>query len=180
MGAFSAAATLVLWWQAEALVALQFPRFAPETQALTVRLTRIMLPAQIFFISGGILRAALMAHGRFATQALAPLLLQRLRSSPAGLLLAPQLGAEGFAWGVLVGGFFGGFGAAWLDALRGLPAARALPLRAARPRGAALPRDRRPADARPLARGDRRVVRPLVRRAARRRAPSRISPTRAG
>ena len=37
------------------------------------------------------------------------------------MLLAPQLGAEGFAWGVLVGGFFGGFGAAWLDALRGLP-----------------------------------------------------------
>jgi len=120
MGAFSAAATLVLWWQAEALVALQFPRFAPETQALTVRLTRIMLPAQIFFISGGILRAALMAHGRFATQALAPLLYNGFIIA-GGLGLAPTLGAEGFAWGVLVGGFFGGFGAAWLDALRGLP-----------------------------------------------------------
>ncbi len=48
---------------AEALVALQFPRFEPEAQALTVHLTRIVLPAQVFFIAGGIVRGALMARG---------------------------------------------------------------------------------------------------------------------
>jgi Na+-driven multidrug efflux pump len=56
--------TAVLWIGADALVALQFPRFEPEAQALTTRLTRIVLPAQIFFIAGGIVRGALMAEGR--------------------------------------------------------------------------------------------------------------------
>jgi putative peptidoglycan lipid II flippase len=119
MGALTLAATVLLWWQAEALVALQFPRFAPETQALTVRLTRIVLPAQIFFITGGILRAALMSQGRFATQALAPLLYNGMIIA-GGLLLAPQLGAEGFAWGALVGAAIGAFGVAWIDAIVGL------------------------------------------------------------
>ena len=116
MGAIAIAATVVLWWQAEALVALQFPRFAPETQALTARLTRIVLPAQIFFITGGILRAALMAHGRFATQATAPLFYNGAIIA-GGLLLAPRLGPEGFAWGALVGAAFGVFGAAWIETM---------------------------------------------------------------
>jgi putative peptidoglycan lipid II flippase len=119
MGAIAVAATAVLWWQAEALVALQFPRFAPETQALTTRLTRIVLPAQIFFITGGILRAALMAHGRFATQALAPLFYNGAIIL-GGLLLAPRIGAEGFAWGALVGAALGVFGAAWIEAIQTL------------------------------------------------------------
>ncbi len=116
MGALTVAATVVLWWQAEALVALQFPRFAPETQALTVRLTRIVLPAQIFFITGGILRAALMAQGRFASQALAPLLYNGAIII-GGLAFADQIGAEGFAWGALVGAVIGAFGVAWLEAI---------------------------------------------------------------
>jgi putative peptidoglycan lipid II flippase len=116
MGAIALTATALLWWQAEALIALQFPRFTPETQALTVRLTRIVLPAQIFFITGGILRAALMAHGRFATQALAPLFYNGAIIA-GGLLLAPRMGAEGFAWGALAGAAFGVFGAAWIETL---------------------------------------------------------------
>jgi len=119
MGALTLAATVVLWWQAEALIALQFPRFSPETQALTVKLTRIVLPAQVFFIAGGILRAALMAHGRFATQALAPLLYNGAIII-GGLAFGPAYGAEGFAWGALVGAAFGAFAVAWLDARVGL------------------------------------------------------------
>ncbi|MEN8185285.1 MAG: lipid II flippase MurJ, partial [Myxococcota bacterium] len=45
VGVLALVATALFWWQAEALIALQFPRFAPETIALTVRLTRIVLPA---------------------------------------------------------------------------------------------------------------------------------------
>ncbi len=119
MGAITLAATIVLWWYAEALVALQFPRFDPETQALTVRLTRIVLPAQVFFIAGGVLRAALMVHGRFATQALAPLLYNGAIII-GGLAFGPAYGAEGFAWGALVGAAIGAFGVAWLDARFGL------------------------------------------------------------
>jgi putative peptidoglycan lipid II flippase len=106
-------ATALLFWQAEALVALQFPRFSPETQALTVRLTRIVLPAQIFFVAGGILSAALMAHDRFLQQALAPLL-YNAGIIAGGFSLGSALGAEGFAWGALAGAIAGPFLAPWL------------------------------------------------------------------
>ena len=108
MTAIALAATALLWVFAEPLVALQFPRFAPETRELTVRLTRIVLPAQIFFVSGGIVRAALMAHDRFATQALAPLVYNGAIIA-GGLLFGANLGAEGFAWGALLGAAVGPF-----------------------------------------------------------------------
>jgi putative peptidoglycan lipid II flippase len=60
-----------------------------------------------------------MSQGRFATQALAPLLYNGMIIA-GGLLLAPQLGAEGFAWGALVGAAIGAFGVAWIDAIVGL------------------------------------------------------------
>lgn len=101
-------ATVALWWAADALVALQFPRFAPETQALTVRLTRIVLPAQVFFVAGGIIRAALMAHDRFGTQALAPLV-YNAGIIAGGATLGSTIGAEGFAWGALAGAVVGPF-----------------------------------------------------------------------
>jgi putative peptidoglycan lipid II flippase len=108
-------ATAALWWAADALVALQFPRFAPETQALTVRLTRIVLPAQVFFVAGGIIRAALMAHDRFATQALAPLI-YNAGIIAGGATLGSTLGAEGFAWGALAGAVVGPFLIPLMDA----------------------------------------------------------------
>jgi len=101
-GALAILFTAVLWWYADALVAVQFPRFAPETQALTAKLTRILLPAQIFFVAGGVIRGALMAHGRFAAQALAPVL-YNLGIIAGGGAFGATLGAEGFAWGALVG-----------------------------------------------------------------------------
>jgi putative peptidoglycan lipid II flippase len=102
------AAAALLWIWAEPLVALQFPRFAPETRELTTRLTRIVLPAQIFFVAGGVLRAALMANDRFWTQAVAPLV-YNLGIIAGGLGLGAVLGAEGFAWGALVGAVLGPF-----------------------------------------------------------------------
>jgi len=110
-------ATLAMWWQAEALVALQFPRFAPEIQTLTVRLTRILLPAQVFFVAGGIVRAALMARGSFGTQALAPLIYNAGIIAGGGAFGA-TLGPEGFAWGALVGAAIGPFLVPLWDAWR--------------------------------------------------------------
>ena len=69
----SRSATLALWLAADALVALQFPRFDPAQRALTAELTRIVLPAQLFFVCGGVVQATLMAQGRFAAAAAAPL-----------------------------------------------------------------------------------------------------------
>lgn len=108
--AVAAAATVLLWWFAEPLIALQFPRFDPATQAMTVHLTRIVLPAQIFFIAGGIVNATLFAHGRFGAAALAPLLYNGAIIA-AGVLLAPRMAVsvEGFAWGALAGSIAGPF-----------------------------------------------------------------------
>jgi len=107
-GALAVLLTATTWWYADALVALQFPRFAPETQALTARLTRILLPAQIFFVTGAVIRGALMAHGRFFSQALAPVL-YNLGIIVGGAAFGGTFGAEGFAWGALVGAALGPF-----------------------------------------------------------------------
>jgi putative peptidoglycan lipid II flippase len=105
--------TLGLWIYAEPLVALQFPRFDPETQALVARLTRIVLPAQICFVAGGVIRAVLMARDRFATQALAPLVYNA--GIIAGGLLGVGSGAEGFVWGALAGALVGQVALAVVD-----------------------------------------------------------------
>jgi putative peptidoglycan lipid II flippase len=128
--AAAALATVLLWWFAEPLIALQFPRFDPATRATTVHLTRIVLPAQVFFISGGIINATLFAHGRFAAAAVAPLLYNS-GIIAGGLLLAPllPLPVEGFAWGALTGAVLGPFLAPLLYARRHIRlAARIAPL----------------------------------------------------
>jgi putative peptidoglycan lipid II flippase len=116
-GALAVLVTVAMWLGADRLIALQFPRFDPEQTTLTIRLTRILLPAQIFFIAGGVLRGALMARGHFAAQSAAPVLYNGAIIA-CGLALGPQLGAEGFAWGALLGALLGPFGAAWLEARR--------------------------------------------------------------
>jgi putative peptidoglycan lipid II flippase len=85
--------TALIWLYAEPLVGFLFDGMEPEIRALTVRLTRIVLPAQVFFVAGGILRGALMARGRFGAQAAAPLV-YNLAIIGAGLGLGS--GPEGF------------------------------------------------------------------------------------
>jgi putative peptidoglycan lipid II flippase len=118
LGTMTAAAVLasaLLWVFAHGLVALQFPRFEPAAQALTARLTRIVLPAQIFFIAGGIVRGALMAEGRFGSQAAAPIV-YNLGIIACGAAGAQALGIAGFAWGALFGAAAGSLGTALYEA----------------------------------------------------------------
>lgn len=103
LGALACVLTAALWVYADRLVDLQFAGFDAATRAETVRLTRIVLPSQVFFIAGGIVRAVLMAHGRFAAQAAAPILYNG--AIIAGGLLTGTV--EGFAWGALVGAVLG-------------------------------------------------------------------------
>jgi putative peptidoglycan lipid II flippase len=117
MAVLAVTATALVWAGAEPVVGVLFRGFAPETRELTLRLTRIVLPAQIFFVTGGVLRAALMANDRFATQALAPLV-YNAGIIAGGLLFGATLGAEGFAWGALVGGIVGPFALPLLDLWR--------------------------------------------------------------
>ena len=112
-------ATGFLLFFADRFVALYFGDFSPEVQALTTRLTRIVLPAQIFFVTGGIVRGVLMAEGRFGAQALAPLVYNL--GIIAGGLLGASRGVEGFAWGALVGAALGHFAIPLWDARGRIP-----------------------------------------------------------
>ncbi len=118
VGGIAVVMTGLLWWWAEGLIALQFPRFDQATQQLTVRLTRIVLPAQICFVAGGIIRAVLMARSRFATQALTPVI-YNLGIISIGFAFVETIGPEGFAWGALVGGVIGALLVPLADAVWG-------------------------------------------------------------
>ena len=80
----------------------------PETFALAVKMTRIIIPAQFFFFCGGLLMAVQFANEKFFIPALAPLI-YNLAIIIGGLVLGPFIGMEGFAWGVLAGSFIGNF-----------------------------------------------------------------------
>ncbi len=108
----------VLMWLAPPLVEhVIAPGFSPEATAVLARLTRIVLPAQIFLFVGGLISATLQARDRHLAPAMAPLLYTG-SIVVCGLLLGPTLGPEGFAWGVLLGGVLGPFGVPLFDAWR--------------------------------------------------------------
>ena len=55
-------------------VRLQFNGFDAEKAALCVKLTRILLPAQLFFFAGGVFGAVLLVRKQFTVQAVSPLI----------------------------------------------------------------------------------------------------------
>lgn len=113
--------TALLWVQAPQVAGVVAPGFDEEQRALWVHLTRIVLPAQVFHLAGGLLSATLQARDQHALPALATLGYTG-GILALGLLLGPTLGAEGFAWGVLLGSVVGPFGLPLVGCLRaGLP-----------------------------------------------------------
>jgi putative peptidoglycan lipid II flippase len=107
----------VAWLLTPRLTPLYAPGLGPDDHALLVRLTRIVLPAQAFHIVGGLLSAALQARDRHALPALAGLAYNGAIVL-GGLLGGTEWGAEGFAWGVLVGSAIGPFGLPLYGCLR--------------------------------------------------------------
>lgn len=100
---------LVAEWLAPAIIAILAPGITdPEIAADAVGMTRIILPAQFFFFTGGLLTAVQFAKEKFAIPALAPLI-YNLGIIMGGGLLYRRLGMAGFAWGVLAGAFVGNF-----------------------------------------------------------------------
>jgi putative peptidoglycan lipid II flippase len=93
---------------AERLIPLIAPGFPPDQVAVAARLTRIVLPAQIFFYLGGLLMAVQFSRNQFLIPATAPLI-YNAGIIAGGVLLGPFLGMAGFAWGVLAGSFAGNF-----------------------------------------------------------------------
>ena len=80
----------------------------PEIKNSAIHMTRIIMPAQIFFFAGGLYAAVQFSKEKFAFPALAPLV-YNIGIILGGLFLGPVMGMKGFAWGVLGGSFLGNF-----------------------------------------------------------------------
>ena len=108
-GLFLAVITVITLWFTPELVDLLAPGFNdPVLFSQAVKMTRIIIPAQLFFFSGGLFMAVQFSKKRFFIPALAPLI-YNLGIIIGGIALGPFLGMEGFAWGVLGGAFAGNF-----------------------------------------------------------------------
>jgi len=99
---------VLAWIGAPAILPWMYPGFDADQIALTVKLTRIILPGPLFFVLGGLLVATEVAQKRFWAPTLAPLV-YNLCIIFGGLWLGPAMGADGFSWGVLAGAFLGPF-----------------------------------------------------------------------
>ena len=95
---------------APALVRLLLHGFEsdPAKAALCVHLTRILFPAQLFFLAGGVFAAVLLARKQFAVQAVTPLI-YNCGIIFGGVLLYRHFGVSSLAFGAVAGAFLGPF-----------------------------------------------------------------------
>ena len=98
----------VRWW---------FNGFDPHKAALCVRLTRILLPAQLCFFAGGVFGAVLLVRKQFNVQAFSPLI-YGLGTIVGGLLLVKHIGVSSLAIGTVGGAICGPFLLNWIFAHR--------------------------------------------------------------
>src|SRR5256886_3014568 len=85
-----------------------FRGFSPEQLELCVHLTRILLPAQIFFYVGGVVSAVLLSHRLFLFSAFGPLL-YNICIILGGVVGGHRFGIASLAFGALAGAFVGPF-----------------------------------------------------------------------
>jgi putative peptidoglycan lipid II flippase len=98
----------VHWW---------FAGFDPQKAALCVKLTRILLPAQLFFFTGGVFGSVLLVRKQFNVQAVTPLI-YGMGTIVGGMMLYKYIGASSLAIGTTAGAFFGPFLLNWIFAHR--------------------------------------------------------------
>src|SRR5690349_11828703 len=85
-----------------------FRGFTEAQVALCSQLTRILLPAQIFFYVGGVVSAVLLSRRLFLLPALGPLLYNSF-IIVGGVVLGRRLGIASLAYGALAGSVIGPF-----------------------------------------------------------------------
>ncbi|MCE5198444.1 MAG: murein biosynthesis integral membrane protein MurJ [Armatimonadota bacterium] len=110
MGIILTAAIVICWIFAKPLVSvLAVPGFVtqhPELVPLTMLLTRIVLPCQLFFFLGGLMMATLQSRQEFRATAAAPVIYN------AGIIfgaviLSHWLNIKGLAFGAMIGALVG-------------------------------------------------------------------------
>lgn len=115
-------AVMIVGTIATEIFAPQFVRwfvkgFTPDKIDLCVHLTRILLPAQIFFYVGGVVSAVLLSHRLFLFPAFGPLL-YNVFIILGGVVGGRHFGIASLAYGALVGSFIGPFLASVIGAVR--------------------------------------------------------------
>jgi putative peptidoglycan lipid II flippase len=85
-----------------------FHGFTPYQMRLCVHLTRILLPAQIFFYVGGVVSAVLLSHRLFLFPAFGPLI-YNVFIIAGGVVAGHRMGIASLAFGALAGSFAGPF-----------------------------------------------------------------------
>jgi putative peptidoglycan lipid II flippase len=88
-------------------IRLYFNPASPEG-ILATRITRILLPGQLFFFAGGVLTAVLLVRKQFTFQALTPLI-YNICIIAGGALLAHRMGIASLGVGALAGAYLGAF-----------------------------------------------------------------------
>jgi len=91
--------------------------FSPDKIELCVHLTRILLPAQIFFYVGGVVSAVLLSHRLFLFPAFGPLI-YNVFIILGGVLGGRHFGIASLAYGALIGSVAGPFLASVVGAAR--------------------------------------------------------------
>ena len=94
-----------------------FHGFTSEQLQLCVHLTRILLPAQIFFYIGGVVSAVLLSHRLFLLPALGPLI-YNVCIIAGGIIGGQRMGIASLAFGALAGMIAGPFLVSVLGAAR--------------------------------------------------------------
>ena len=115
-------AVMIVGTIATEIFAPQFVRwfvkgFSPDKIDLCVHLTRILLPAQIFFYVGGVVSAVLLSHRLFLFPAFGPLI-YNVFIILGGVVGGRHFGISSLAYGALVGSFAGPFLASVIGAVR--------------------------------------------------------------
>jgi putative peptidoglycan lipid II flippase len=88
--------------------AWMFHGFTADQLQLCVHLTRILLPAQIFFYVGGVVSAVLLSHRLFLLPAFGPLI-YNVFIIAGGVAAGRQFGIASLAYGALIGSVIGPF-----------------------------------------------------------------------
>jgi len=105
VGAFMAAACLLLAIFARQLVPLTVPGFSPEMTDVTVTLSRIMFLSPFLLGVSAVMGGILQTLRRYLAFSLAPVF-YNLGIICGALVLAPRMGIVGVAWGVVIGALF--------------------------------------------------------------------------
>ena len=100
------AASIVLMFLAAPFVRYTNPGFTPDQVALCAKMTRILLPGQVFLFAGSILGATLLIRKQFLYQAVTPIL-YNLSIIGSGVLLHRRLGISSLTLGATCGFLLG-------------------------------------------------------------------------